>query len=144
MKRIVSIVSGCLVTLAALATDTGVQLVSTVTTTNSIGSEFTKETFTRSGQTNLVRQTLLKAGVVVSRVHEFYHHGNLVAVIQGNPDPVRFDPKPGLPYQLGLNFGPSKQSLHINGKDFNEAFYCTNGVFYPAPDSDLGIRDSQR
>ena len=87
---------------------------------------------------------MLEGGVVVSRTHEFYHHGNLVAVIQGNPNPVRFDPKPGLPYQLGLNFGPSKESLHINGKDFNEAFYATNGVFYPAPDADLGIKDYKK
>jgi hypothetical protein len=141
MKRIVSIVSGCFITLSALPADTGVQLVSAVTTTNRMGGVYTEETFTRGGKTNLVRQTLIRDGVVVTRVHEFYHHGDLVAVIQGNPNPVRFDPKPGLPYQLGLDFAPSKESLHINGKDFNEAFYATNGVFYPAPDSDLGNWD---
>jgi hypothetical protein len=143
MKKIISIVAGCLVTLSAFA-DVGVQLVSAVTTTNGMGGVYTKETFTRGGQTNLVRETLLRGGVVVTRIHEFYRHSDLVAVIQGNPNPVRFDPKPGLPYQVGLNFGPSTESLHINGKDFNEAFCATNGVFYPAPDLDLGIKDNTR
>ena len=140
MKRIVIIVSGCFITLSALAADTGVRLDSTATTTNSFG-QVTKETFTRGGQTNLVRRTLLVGGVAVTRTHEFYHHGDLVAVIQGSPNPGNLDVPAGLPYQLSFGFSPSRKLLHINGRDFNDAFYATNGVFYPAPDSDLGNWD---
>lgn len=129
---------------SALAADTGVQLVSAVTTTNRMG-QVTQETFTRGGQTNLVRWTMVEDGVV-SLVHEFYNHGDLAAIITGIPDPVSFDPMPGLPYQLIFNFGPSKDArcLHIHGVGFHELYYATNGVFYPAPDSDLGIEDIKK
>jgi hypothetical protein len=133
-----------LLCVSALAADTGVQLASTVTTTNRIG-RVTKETFTRGGQTNLVRWTMVEGGFV-SLVHEFYHHSNLVAIVAGTPDPVSFDPMPGLPYQLIFNFEPSKDArcLHIHGVGFHELYYATNGFFYPAPDSDLGIEDGKK
>ncbi len=132
--------------VSALAADTGVRVVSTVTTTNSLGIYKTTETFTRGGQTNLVRMTGSQGGVVVHLSHHFYHHGDLVAIIVGTPNPVRFEPQPGLPYQLDLEIWPSKEvrCLHVNGKDFNERFDATNGVFHPAPDSDLGIKDHKK
>ena len=133
-----------LLCVSALAADTGVQLASTVTTLNRIG-KVTKETYTRGGQTNLVWWTMVEGGAVTF-VHEFYHYTNLVAIVTGTPDPVSFDPVPGLPYQLIFNFGPSKDArcLHIHGVGFHELYYVTNGMFYPAPDSDLGIEDNKK
>jgi hypothetical protein len=134
-----------LLCVSALAANTGLRLVSTVTTTNRMGVD-TTETFTRGGQTNLVRVTESQGGVVGYLHHAFCHHGDLVAFIIGTPDPVSFDLKQGLPYQVSLQFWPSNgvRNLSICGEDFNEVFYATNGVFYPAPDSDLEIEDYRR
>ena len=139
MKRIVSIVSGCLVTLSALAADTGVRPVSSVTTTNRSGAVYTTETFVRGSDTNLVRTTGLQGGAVVYLSHRFYHNGDLVASTVVTPNGSDFQTMDRLPYQVSLTFWPSKEvrNLHINGRDFNERFDATNGVFYPAPDSDL-------
>jgi hypothetical protein len=128
--------------VSALAEDPGVRLVSTVTTTNSLGI-YTTETFTRGGQTNLVRMTGVKDGTIVYASHSFFHCGNLVATSIGTPNPTSFHTRDGLPYQVSLEFWPSRdvRGLHINGKDFNEMFHATNGVFYPAPDSELGVKD---
>lgn len=142
MKTLIIILLSC---VSAFAEDTGVRLVSTATTTNSLGI-YTTETFTRGGQTNLVRMIGVKDGVVVYTSHRFFFCGNLVASTIGAPYPGSFDIKDGLPCQVSLTFAPSKDvsSLHINSKDFNEVFFATNGVFSPAPDSYLGNRNSQK
>jgi hypothetical protein len=136
MKILTIILLSC---VSALAADNGVRLVSSVATTNSLGI-YTTETFTRGSQTNLVRVTGSQGGVVTYLSHQFYHHGHLVAVITGTPNPSSYDIADGLPCQISLRFAPSKDisSLHINSKDLNERFDVTNGVFYPAPDSELG------
>src|SRR2546429_222120 len=60
MKRLILYLLLC---VSALAADIGVQLASTVTTINGMG-KVTKETFTRGGQTNLVRWTMVEGSVV--------------------------------------------------------------------------------
>ena len=104
---------------------------------------YATDTFTRGGQTNLVRLTKSQAGAIVTRFQWFYHHGNLVAIISGPPDSPSFTVKPSQPYTVGLDFLPSKdvRYLIISGRDFIDGFYPTNGVYYPCPDSDLEMPD---
>jgi hypothetical protein len=130
---------------SALAADTGVSVVSSVTT-NEAGVVYATDTFTRGGQTNLVRLTKSLGGIVITRFQWFSHHGTLVAVMSGPPDSPSFTVKAGQPYTVGLDFLPSKdvRCLIISGRDFMDGFYPTNGVYYPCPDSDLEMKDYKR
>jgi hypothetical protein len=87
--------------------------------------------------------TKMQGGVVVSRLQRFYHAGEIVAVVSGLPDSISFSTKAGTAYEVGLDFSPSKdvRCLRISGRGFIDGFYPTNGVYYPAPNSDLEIRD---
>src|SRR2546430_17007900 len=58
--------------------DGGIQVVSTSKTNAQTASITTKDVFTRDGQTNLVRDTKTKAGVVQIRIHRFYYGRSLV------------------------------------------------------------------
>lgn len=124
--------------LSAFGGDTGIRSFSAVTT-NSAGTVYIEDIFTRGGQTNLVRLTKVEAGVVTHRIQKFYHHGDLVAVISGLSDSNSFSSEPRLPYRVDLEFLPSKdvRCLIIFGPGFIDGFYPTNGIYYPAPDSDL-------
>jgi hypothetical protein len=106
----------------------------------------TIETFTRGGKTNLIRLMVVESNSVVYLNHEFFHQGRSIGMMIGSRDSGTLHLRDGLPCQVSLNYGPAKeiQSLHSNTKDFNEAYFATNGVFYPAPDSYLGNRDSQK
>jgi len=100
---------------------------------------YIEDTYTRGGQTNLIRMTKMEGGIATHRIQKFYHHGDLVAVVSGLPDSISFSSKPNLPYTVELAFLPSKnvRCLIIFGPGFIDGFYPTNGVYYPAPDSDL-------
>jgi hypothetical protein len=103
------------------------------------GGIVTTETYTRDGEQDLVRITKLLNGTVTYQSHGFYHDGKLVALYTWHPDYSTFNVVPGLPYYVGMEFLPSKdiKSLTIRGNDFVDGFYTTNGLYYPAPDSDL-------
>jgi hypothetical protein len=120
---------------SALGADTGIQ-VSTTVRTNESGSVSIKDVFTRDGQTNLVRNTSTKSGVVRIRIHRFYHGGLLVGDFVATPDSSGFTTEAGSPYSVSFEFGPTKavKSAVIGTKDgvILDAFMATNGVFYPA------------
>jgi hypothetical protein len=146
MKIIIILFFSC---LSVVASDTGVQVASTSTTNAETGAILTQEIFTRDGQTNLIRMTKIQGGVVVNRFQRFYHDGELVAVFAGWPETTSFTTKAGgTPYTVSLDFLPSKDVKFLwiygrdaNGKAFQDAFYPTNGIYYPAPNSDLENRD---
>jgi hypothetical protein len=120
--------------------DTDIQVVSAVRT-NESGSIYTKETFTRAGQTNLIRNTCTKSGVLQIRIHRFYQNGSLVGYMTASPDISSTTSEAGSPYALDFEYGPSNQLKYVIlvGKDglVRDMFNCTNGVLFPIESSEL-------
>src|SRR5258708_2720391 len=58
--------------------DGDIRVVTTAKANAETASITTKDFYTRGGQTNLVRHTKTKAGVIQIRIHRFYHAGSLV------------------------------------------------------------------
>lgn len=125
------------------AADAAVQVSSSVSTNTETGAVSTTETFTRDGQTNLVRFTKSMRGVVVFRTQRFCHNGEQVALFTFRDGIESFHTLPGKPYEVDVEFLPSREvrCVMIQGRGVIDGFYPTNGVFYPAPDSDLEMRD---
>jgi hypothetical protein len=123
---------------AVLGADSEVRVVTTVRTNDS-GRVSTKEVFTRGGQTNLVRNTATKAGVVQIRIHRFYHGASLVGDFVAMPDSSGFTTEAGTPYSVSLECDASRnpKSVVIGTKDgvILDAFSCTNGIFSPVESS---------
>lgn len=128
--------------------NTGVQCVSTFTT-NSTGAIVTTDAFTRNGQTNLIRVTKLKSGVVVFQRQTFCHNGVPVAYFVDVKGIQSFGTVTNAPYEIHVDFLQNKEirAVWIYGSDdlthesFIDGWYPTNGVYYPAPDSDLECKD---
>jgi hypothetical protein len=131
--------------VSAFAADTGFRAVSS-STTNDAGAILITDTFTRDGQTNLVRVTKIQEGSVVFRSQKFCHNGDPVAWFSFRDGSESFSTVPNSPYKVSVDFLPSKEvrCVIIFGRDFIDGFYPTNGVFYPAPDSDVKIEDVKR
>lgn len=125
---------------SVLGADVNLHVVTT-TKTNASGSISTKDVFTRGGQTNLVRDTSTKDGLVRIRIHRFYRDGSLVGSLTTLPNSSSTTSEPGSPYFLDVEYGPSNQLEYvvIGGKDgvLLDAFTCTNGVLLPVESSQL-------
>ena len=139
------IVGGGESSVSAFVADIGVLAVSTVTT-NELGAILTTDTFTRGGQTNLIRVTKVQDGAVVFRSQQFCHDGQPAALFTFRDGFESFHTVPNTPYHVDLEFSPSKEvrCVIVRGRDFIDGFYPTNGVFYPAPNSDLEKKDYKR
>lgn len=135
MRTIIALVLSC---ASALGAENGIRVVTTVKT-NQSGYISTKDAFTRDGQTNLVRSTYTKLGVVQIRLHRFYHDGTLagsfVATTNGSACTTEADSH----YSMCFEFLPSKEvrSAVIGTKEgvVIEWFNCTNGLFSPVESS---------
>jgi hypothetical protein len=137
MKAIIVLILSC---LSAFAADT--DEIRVVTSTYKIMPEnslATVEVFTRGGQTNLVRNTHTKDGVVVMRSQSFYHDGTevggyLYEIANGTNTVI--SSVAGAPYSLGFVFDasnrPRSAQIHATNLLMLDWFPCTNGVFYPA------------
>lgn len=107
-----------------------------------------EETFTRNGQTNLIRKSSLRDGVFTGRVQRFYHEGEFVAAHVFVSSPVNMARESFTTiessYSVGLDFSPTKQieRVIITRKKGNvlDGFTATNGVFYPVSNSELEAR----
>ena len=143
MKTLITFFLSC---ASAFAADTGITVATSTTTNAESAMITTTEVFTRDGQTNLVRQTITKDGVVHRRVHWFFRDGARLATYvvernhDGNAGPAStlFVPQPGLPYSVSLEFSPSNESNEVRyatiGKNDGyilDGFTCTNGIFQP-------------
>ncbi|HLX70875.1 MAG TPA: hypothetical protein VKV04_14710 [Verrucomicrobiae bacterium] len=102
----------------------------------------TVETFTRNGQTNLVRNTHTKDGVVLFRSQSFYHNGTEVGGYTyqiSNGTNTFVGSTPGTPYYFNVHFNSSNMPRSAQIRATNlvllDWFLCTNGVFYPADSS---------
>jgi hypothetical protein len=116
--------------------------VATTLKTSESGAVSTKDVFTRNGQTNLVRNTSIKLGVLQIRIHRFYHQGLLVGEFVAMPESSYFTTEAACPYSVGFQFGPTNgvMSAAISSKDgvMLDAFIATNGLFYPADVAIIG------
>jgi hypothetical protein len=129
--------------LSVLAADTNdIQIATRTYKIMPEDSLATVETFTRGGQTNLVRNTHTKDGVVVLRSQNFYHNGTEVGIYMsgiGDGKSTAVSSTPGTPYYFYVGFDSSNQphSAHITATNLVtlDWFFCTNGVFYPVDSS---------
>lgn len=140
MKTLITFFLSC---ASVLAADTGVMVATSTTTNAESASITTTEVFTRDGQTNLVRQTYTKDGVVIRRVHWFFRDGARLAthVVDrihdgyAGPASTLFVPQSGSRYSVSLEFSPSNEvSYAAIGKNDGyilDGFTCTNGIFQP-------------
>jgi hypothetical protein len=123
---------------SVLGADSDIHVATTVHTNDS-GRVSTKEVFTRGGQTNLVRNTATKAGVVQIQLHRFYHAGSLVGEFVAMPDSSGLSTEAGTPYSVSLECDAARnpKSVLIGTKngDVVDAFSYTNGVFVPVESS---------
>ena len=123
-----------------------VSFFSTVTT-NETGAVYATETFTRGGQTNLVRVTKTVEGKVAVRQQKFYHNGEQVAVFMywAQTKSESFTTAESSSYSVGLDFSATRdiERLIISRKKGSvlDGFSFTNGIFYPMSDSDLQPHD---
>jgi hypothetical protein len=134
MRAFIVFLLSCVPVLGA---DSGIQVFTTAKT--NAESITTKEFYARDGQTNLVRHTKTKAGVVQIRIHRFYHAGSLVGDFIAMPDSSGLTTEAGTPYSVSLECDASRNpmSVVIGTKDgaILDAFSYTNGVFSPVESS---------
>ena len=126
---------------SAFGVDTSDIRLVTTSRTNESGAISIKEVFTRNGETNLVRNTRTKSGMVQMRIHRLYHGGALVGMLTAMPDSSSTMSEPASPYAVDFEYGPSNQMKYaaIVGKDgiVVDIFTCTNGVLTPVASSAL-------
>lgn len=119
--------------------DGDIQVVTIAKTNAETVSITTKDFYTRDGQTNLVRHTKTKAGVVQIRIHRFYHAGSLVGDYVAMRDSCGFTTEAGIPYSVSLECDAARnpKSVVIGTKDglILDGFSYTNGVFFPVEKS---------
>jgi hypothetical protein len=132
MRTFIVLILSC---ASVLGADTGIRVVTTVKTNAEIAGIYTTDVYTRDGQTNLVRQTKTKAGVVQIRIQKFYHGGVLVGDYVAMKDSSGFTTEASIPYSVSFESGHSNElrSIVIGTKDgvILDAFSCTNGLLYP-------------
>jgi hypothetical protein len=116
-----------------------IRVVTSAKTNAGTASITTKDFYTRDGQTNLVRHTKTKAGIVQIRIHRFYYAGSLVGDYVAMPDSSGFTTEAGTPYSVSLESDASRnpRAVVIGTKDgvIVDAFSYTNGVFSPVESS---------
>lgn len=145
MRVFIVFILSCISTFAA---DTGVRMTTSTSTNAETGAVYLEETFTRNGQTNLVRKTKTEDGVVTGRNQRFYHDRELVAVHLVVTKPANMARESFSTTEsscaVSADFSPSKEieRMIITRKKGNvlDGFTATNGVFYPVSNSELEIR----
>jgi hypothetical protein len=145
MRAFIILFLSCISTLAA---DTGIRMTTSVSTNAETGAIHLEETFTRNGQTNLVRKTKTEDGVVTGRIQRFYHDGEFVAVHLVVSKPVHMARESFSTTEsscaVSVDYSPTKEieKVIITRKKGNvlDGFIATNGVFYPVGNANLEIR----
>lgn len=145
MRLIAAFILSC---ITAIAADTGVHMTASTSTNAETGAVHLEETFTRNGQTNLVRKTTTKGGIVTGRIQRFYHDGEFVAVHLVVSKPAYMARESfsttGSSCSVNVDFSPTKEIERViitrTKGNVVDGFTATNGVFYPVSNSDLEIR----
>jgi len=130
MKGLIIFLLSC---TSLIGAENDVRVFTTSTTNAENGLVYTKDVFTRNGQTNLVRVTKIVAGKI-SRIYRFWHAGQVVGNYLAFPEGGAFNTESG-PYCMSLKFEPSGEilSVRLGDKDglLLDEFRCTNGVISP-------------
>ncbi|SRR6266536_6710882 len=90
---------------SVLGADSDFGVVTTTKTNAETASVYTMDVFTLHGQTNLVRRTKTKSGVVQIRIHRFYHAGTLVG------DYIAMTDSSGLTTEAGTTYSVSLEAI---------------------------------
>ena len=132
MRAFIILILSC---VSVLGADTGIRVVTTTKTNADTASIYTRDVFTRDGQTNLVRRSKTTTGVVQIRIYRFYHDGVHVGDYVTMRDSSGFTTEANCPYSVSFEFSRSKElaSAVIGSKDgaILDAFSCTNGLLCP-------------
>lgn len=151
MRNIIVCLLSC---LSVFAADTNeIRVVTRTDTKVSPGYLVTYDTFTRSGQTNLLRITTTKDGVTNNVIHTFVYQGaRLGSYSQSQSLGNTFiNSEVGAPYKLSFVLGSSNQVMAASVATTNyvilDSFTYTNGTFYPNPSSVIeasnrGLKDA--
>ena len=130
MKTFLVLLLSCAPVFAA---DPALQQFSLVKTNGDAVS--TLDTFTRNGETNLVRSIVTRGGAVESRFHKFYQGGGLVGEHWSYPDSSGFITEANSRYSMIFKSSPSNtvSAAYICTEDriVIDYFTATNGLFYP-------------
>jgi len=133
MKTIIAYVLTCLSVVAAGTND--VQVITSTDTNAQTGVLISIQTFTRGGQTNLLRETRTRADALVDRKQTFYHDGLRLGGFVTYPHGSTFFSAAGASCFLTVNYDAysSIQSAWIMSSNMVmvDAFTCTNGILYP-------------
>ena len=115
--------------------DGNIRIVTTVRTNVETASIYTKDFYTRDGQTNMVRHTKAKTGVIQIRIHRFYHAGSLVGDYVAMRDSTAFTTEASIPYSVSMEWDAFRnpKSVVISTKEgvILDAFSYTNRIFSP-------------
>lgn len=103
------------------------------------------ETYTRNGSTNLLRETDLKDGLTLCRVHRVCYGGKLAASILWLTNGYTVLVETGLTFQVNTTFKPDGSldgvTLITADGDILDFFTATNGILYPAQCSEIKAED---
>lgn len=117
---------------SVLGAETDLRVISTAQT-NAEKIVVAKDTFTRDGQTNLIRITKIAGGAVL-RICHFYHAGQVVGNFVELPEESTFNTEAS-PFCMSLKYGPAGEirSARIGDKEGRllDEFTYANGVFSP-------------
>lgn len=125
--------------------DEGIQIFSSTKTNKEAASVSIREIFTRGGQTNLVRNTKTKAGVIQIQTHQFYHHNQLVGDFVTTQNASGFTTEAGTPYSMSFEFDKARKiKAVVIAKDgaLLDVFNYTNGVFIPIENAKIAKANS--
>ena len=123
-----------------------IQIFTRTNTNISPGYVTMYEEFTRDGQTNLLRITVTKDGMVRDRAHSFYYQGAYLGRYTWAGDITIMNSAAGAPYSLNFVLNSSNQPVAASVMATNyvilDSFTCTNGIF--SPEESSRIRESNR
>jgi hypothetical protein len=131
MKTTIAYILTCVSVVAAGTND--VQVFTTTDTHTQPGILITLDTFTRAGQTNLLRDMRTKDGVLTIRNQTFCHDGVQIGGYVTYPTTSFSYSVAGAPYSMSFQYDASnhvRSALVTSNLMMLEAFGCTNGVFY--------------
>jgi len=133
MNKFIFLILSC---ASVFGADTSFQITTTTETNALAGSIFTMDIYTRDGQTNLMRTTETRQGVVDRRRQWFYHDGVLVGEYYDYISTSFFIVEAGTPYVVSEKHYPyiGCNQVIVQTKDYVvlDSFTAgTNGVFYP-------------
>jgi hypothetical protein len=124
----------CVSAFAAATND--IRVATTTNTETEMGVAITVDVFTRDGETNLVCSTRTKGGSLRDRWQKFYHKGSLLGVYSTyNNGSSTIHSFGSAPYTLSFVFDSCdkmKCANILSNSVMLDAFFCINGIFYPA------------